>query len=239
MTTPHLQATPILDYRAAGIQQLIDQRGWRKLSRQEAVKAAYDFVRDDIMFGYNRDDAIPASETLADGYGQCNTKGSLLMALLRALGIPCRFHGFTIYNALQRGAIPNYLMPLAPKRILHSWVEIQLDGAWLNLEGFIIDQTYLSQVQRAFKGHKNFSGYGIAVPCLQKPNNEFTGSSTYIQADGIADDLGRFDTPDEFFAQHGSNLRGLKRLAYRYVFRHLMNQNIKRIRQQGLKPNAT
>lgn len=41
-------------------------------------------VRDDIVFGYNIDDEIPASKVLADGYGQCNTKGTLFMALLRA-----------------------------------------------------------------------------------------------------------------------------------------------------------
>mgnify|MGYP002241704325 CR=1 FL=1 len=44
----------------------------------------------------NVDDSIPASKVLKDGYGQCNTKGTLFMALLRACGVPCRIHGFTI-----------------------------------------------------------------------------------------------------------------------------------------------
>ncbi|MFT5529960.1 MAG: transglutaminase-like putative cysteine protease, partial [Alteromonadaceae bacterium] len=45
-------------------------------------------------------DDISASDVLADGYGQCNTKGNLLMALLRGLGIQCRFQGFTIDQQL-------------------------------------------------------------------------------------------------------------------------------------------
>ena len=76
------------------------------------------------MFGYNQSDDIAASDVLADGYGQCNTKGNLLMALLRALAIPCRFHGFTIDQQLQKGAIPTYVFWLAPKYIIHSWVEV-------------------------------------------------------------------------------------------------------------------
>lgn len=235
MKDRYTNETVLLDYNHASIQTLINENGWRGLPTQDAVKAIYYFLRDEIKFGYNRDDSLSASEVLAGGYGQCNTKSTLFMALLRALGIPCRFHGFTIYNALQSGAIPAYLMPMAPKRILHSWVEVLLAGEWINVEGYIIDRAFLAQVQSAFPNRTSFSGYGISVPCLQKPNNEFEGSDTYIQADGIADDFGRFDTPDEFYGKYGSNLRGLKKILYRYVIRHLMNHNVKRIRQSGLK----
>ena len=46
------------------------------------------------------------------------------MALLRSVGIPCRFHGFTIDKHLQKGAITGLPYLLAPKNIIHSWVEI-------------------------------------------------------------------------------------------------------------------
>lgn len=234
MTTDYLQTTPILDFSHPDIVALVNQRGWRELSAQQATSAIYDFVKDEIKFGYNADDAIPASTVLNDGYGQCNTKGSLLMALLRAVGIECRFHGFTIYNALQRGAIPNYIMPIAPKRILHSWVEVKLEGQWINLEGFIIDAAFLSQVQSVYINCKNFSGYGIAVKNLARPNNEFDGDSTYIQAEGIADDFGVFNSPDLFFAKHGSNLKGFKKFIYRHALRHLINRHVSNIRKVGI-----
>lgn len=56
-------------------------------------------MRDEIAFGYNESVDLPASRVLAAGFGQCNTKGTLLMALLRALDVPCRFHGFTLAKA--------------------------------------------------------------------------------------------------------------------------------------------
>lgn len=236
----YLRATPILDFDNAAIQQLIDANDWRRLSRYDAIGAVYDYVKDRVLFGYNSADDLAASQVLANGYGQCNTKASLLMALLRALGIPCRIHGFTIYNALQQGAIPNWLMWLAPDRIIHSWVEVEHEGTWLNLEGFIIDHDYLISIQTAFADDaEQFSGYGIATTCLSKPPVEWRGGNTYIQSEGIADDFGVFDCPDDFYRRIGSNLSGLKKLAFSIVIRHLMNRNVDRIRQKGLIRRGT
>ena len=229
----YLQATPMLDFQTESIRALVRGRGWEELNPYDKIGAAYDFVRNEINFGYNRSDDLKASEVLNDGYGQCNTKGTLLMALLRLLGIPCRFHGFTIDNQLQKGAIPAYLIPMAPKYIIHSWVEVYLDGKWINLEGFILDQNYLSSVQKKESNHTGpFQGYAIATTCLMKPEVQWKGESTYIQKEGIHDDFGVFDNPDEFYVKHGTNLSGVKRLLYRAFFRHLMNSYVNRIRER-------
>ncbi len=53
---------------------------------------------------------------------------------------------------------------------------------------------------------------------------------TFIQKEGIADDFGVFDSPDAFYARHGSNLSGLRRWLYERVIRHAMNRNVERIR---------
>ncbi len=188
-----------------------------------------------MAFGYNRDDNLSASQVLKDGYGQCNTKGTLLMALLRAMGVPARFHGFTIDNELQRGAIPNYLMPLAPKRIIHSWVEVYHQGEWLELEGYILDKTYLTRIQNKFADSDGkFCAYGIATNSLKNPQIAWKGGNTYIQKEGIADDFGLYKQPDDFYREKGSNLRGAKKYFYRYLVRHLMNRNVKRIRMKGV-----
>lgn len=237
MTTNYLAETKILNYQHSTIQALIEHKNWQEFSKKQALKAVYYFIRDEIKFGYNCDDTIAASEVLSNGYGQCNTKGSLFMAILRALNVPCRLHGFTIYNALQRGAIPNYLMKIAPKRILHSWVEVEIDGQWFNHEGFIIDELFLTKIQQSFANNGSFSGFGIDVQQLQNPPNEFNGGSTYIQSGGIADDYGVFNSPDDFYSAYGSNLYGFKKFIYRYGLRHLINHNVEKIRKNGVKLN--
>lgn len=232
-TKKYLGPTPLLDFDHPAIAALIASRGWPSLSEYDRIGAAYDFVRDEIVFGYNASDDLPASRVLADGYGQCNTKGVLLMALLRAIRVPCRFHGFTIDNTLQRGAIPASVFWLAPKYILHSWVEVLHEGRWIHLEGFILDARYLSSVQRRFSEVEGaFSGYGAATPCLSSPPVDWSGSHTYIQREGIHDDFGVFDDPDSFYARHGTNLSGIKRWLYARLIRHAINRNVGSIRRE-------
>ncbi len=222
--------TPLLDYAHPGLQALVAERGWAALPEHERIGAIYDFVRNEIIFGYNEDDTLPASRVLSDGMGQCNTKATLFMALLRATGIACRFHGFTINKALQKGAITGLAYLLAPRNIIHSWVEVHSAGRWVNLEGFILDAGYLAALQQRFAGATQFCGYGAATPNLQAPGVQWQGTDTYIQKDGINHDFGVFTQPDDFYARHGSNLSGAKRWLYRHVVRHAMNRNVARIR---------
>ena len=229
---PLLTATPLLDIQHPEIEGLVTSRGWRKLAPYDRNGAVYDFVRNEIAFGYNAGDDLPASRVLADGIGQCNTKSTLLMALLRAVGIPCRFHGFTIDKPLQKGAITGLAYWLAPQRIIHSWVEVSLGDRWIALEGFILDAPYLASLQSRFPDARRFCGYGAATPDLSEPRVEWRGQDTYIQKEGIADDFGTFDSPDAFYARHGSNLSGPKRWLFEHLVRHRMNDNVRRVREK-------
>tara|TARA_R110002126_G_scaffold71738_2_gene179630 strand:- start:205 stop:936 length:732 start_codon:yes stop_codon:yes gene_type:complete len=232
MTEKYLNNTNIVNFEHKDIQSLIDQRRWKNLDNFNKIGAAYQFVKDEIFFGYNESDDIAASDVLADGYGQCNTKGNLLMALLRGLGIQCRFHGFTIDQQLQKGAIPSYVFWLAPKYIIHSWVEVYFEGRWINLEGFILDEQYLSSLQQKFSEEKdNFCGYGVATKCFSTPDINWRGTDTYIQKEGIHDDFGLYDSPDKFYQEKGTNLSGVKRWMYQRVIRHLINFNVANIRK--------
>lgn len=229
----YLEETKLLDFSHPRIAKLVAEQGWAELSRYEAIGAAYDFVRNQIRFGYNASDELPASAVLADGYGQCNTKGTLLMALLRSLGIACRFHGFTIDKDLQRGAIPALTFRLAPRSIIHSWVEAFHEGRWIQLEGFILDAGYLDGVRCLFPEARGaFCGYAIGTTDIQNPSVEWTGADTYIQKTGINRDFGLFDSPDEFYSKHGANLSGFRRLLYRHFVRHWMNRRVERLRGQ-------
>ncbi|HCY14595.1 MAG: transglutaminase [Curvibacter sp. GWA2_64_110] len=229
-------STELLDYQHPSLQRLIAERGWNGLSEYERIGAIYDFVRNDIAFGYNVTDDLPASQVLADGLGQCNTKATLLMALLRATGISCRFHGFTINKRLQKGAITGLGYLLAPRSIIHSWVEVSYQGRWVNLEGFILDQDYLSALQQQFPGARPFCGYGVAVRNLAAPPVSWRGTDTYIQSEGINQDLGVYENPDDFYRVHGTNVSGWKKWFFINVIRHQMNRNVVRMRSKLKRP---
>lgn len=227
----YLKETGMLNFSHNSIQRLIKERQWAKDDEFQKIQKIYNFVRDEIAFGYNTDDTIPASEVLSDGYGQCNTKGTLFMALLRAVGIPCRIHGFTINKKLQKGAMTGLIYKLAPQSIIHSWVEIQYKEHWYNIEGFILDSEYLKKLQKKFSDcETNFCGYGAATDNFQNPQVDWNANDTYIQKEGINQDFGLFDSPDEFFKKHQQPLSPLKKWTYQNIGRKLMNRNVERIR---------
>ena len=76
--TNYLRETKILDYSSKQIQLLVEGRGWKNLPETERVKAIYNFVKDEILFGYNVDDGVKASRVQHQGdafYGSSSCLG--------------------------------------------------------------------------------------------------------------------------------------------------------------------
>ena len=231
MMEKYLKETKMLDYSSKNIQRLIQERDWNDIEVFERLKSIYNFVRDEILFGYNIDDNISASKVLADGYGQCNTKGTLFMALLRACNIPCRVHGFTIDKELQKGAMTGIVYKNAPQNVFHSWVEVYFEDKWYELEAFILDMEYLRKLQRKNSNCTGaFCGYGVAVKDFKNPIIDFDRNNTYIQSEGINQDFGVYDSPDDLLKEHHQEMSVIKAFLYRNLVRHLMNRNVNKIR---------
>lgn len=104
MKKEYLDETYMLNFHTPKITALICENKWNQLDDFNRVKSIYEYVQNDILFGYNSSDTLTAEQVLDDGIGQCNTKATLLMALLRAVNIPCRLHAFNVTKNFQRGA---------------------------------------------------------------------------------------------------------------------------------------
>lgn len=229
----YLKETKLLNYPSKTIKQLIINRNWNTLDDFNKIKEIYLFVRDEILFGYNISDDITAEKVLKDGYGQCNTKGILFMALLRAVNIPCRIHGFTIDKQVQKGAMTGLVYKNAPDNIFHSWIEVLYNSKWYELEAFILDKKYLSMLQEKFKDcDGTFCGYGVAVRDFKNPIIDWNENNTYIQIEGINQDFGIYDSPDELLKHHHQEMSAIKEILYRNIGRHLMNRNVRQIREK-------
>lgn len=227
----YLKETTMLDYSNENIHQLIQSRKWNQLDTFDCLREIYNYIRDEILFGYNVDDSIKASKVLSDGFGQCNTKGTLFMALLRACDIPCRVHGFTIDKELQKGAMTGFVYKNAPQNVFHSWVEVYFEDKWYELEAFILDKLYLEKLQKINSNCTGaFCGYGVAVKDFRNPVIDFNRNNTYIQSEGINQDFGVYDCPDDLLKEHHQEMSPVKAFAYRNLGRHLMNHNVNRIR---------
>lgn len=234
-----LDKTELLNYDDEIIRKLITDRGWESLDTFHKIEAIYTFVQNEILFGYNETDMMQASRILADGFGQCNTKSILLMALLRAVDIPCRLHGFTIDKKLQQGIMPPMVYKNAPDSIVHSWVEVEYEEKWIALEGVILDLRYLKNLQKKNSQIQGlFCGWGVADLNFQNPQVTWKGTHTYIQKEGINHDYGVFKSPDAFFKKHPQQMSGIQRMVFQKIGRQMMNQNVKKIRDLKYTDNS-
>jgi len=189
------------------------------------------FVRDEIKFGYNESDDIPASQVARDGYGQCNTKTTLFMALTRVVGVPSRVHFFKINKKVQKGIFPFHIYNRHLKEeLIHSWPEVYLEDKWMVFEGIILDKYYLQQIKNRFKTEKQFEGYGVSVKDLSNSSTDWTGEDTYIQKESIIKDEGLYASPDEYYEKYGANVSGLEKVFFKYVISHLINRKVINIR---------
>ena len=101
------------------------------------------------------------------------------------------------------------------------------------LEGFILDKTYLKMLQNQFLDCKGvFCGYGVAVKDFENPTIDFDRNSTYIQSEGITQDFGIYDSPDDLLKEHHQQMSKIKIFAYRHIGRHLMNHNVRKVRKK-------
>ena len=234
MKHKYLKETQMLNYNSDSIQNLVEARGWKKLDEFERIGAVYDYVRNEILFGYNRSDLLTAEEVLKDGYGQCNTKGTLLMALFRAVGIPCRLHGTKVSKYFQEGATSGLISKLAPERVVHTWVEVFYQDKWIGLEGVITDEAYVQGVKKKYPDHSGaFKGYAISVPNLNNLDLNWKGEDLFVQNTSVVEDFGVFDGPDVFFKEHKQTWNTVKDFAYVHYGRKVMNRNVSKIRQSA------
>jgi transglutaminase-like putative cysteine protease len=235
----YMSPTPILDYESPSIQEVLSELKAAGDSREQRI-AAYFFVRDRVLFGYNNDrDSIPASQVLQDGIGHCNTKSTLLGALLRGLGVPCRFHFFWIDKKVQQGIFPKHIYEHHIKDgVLHAWVEAFTGERWATLEGVILDQNYLDSARKLFRETKKFEGWGISCPDLSTVSTDWDGEGdTFIQKDSIVKDYGIFSSPDDYYDKHSdnlSNMNPIKRLIYRYLISKILTRRAEKFRQKRM-----
>jgi len=100
--------------------------------REKAIRLFYA-VRDDIkydLFGYEiNPQYMKASNILKKGSGYCVSKGLVLAAAVRAVGIPARMGFADVINHLNPGKIDELLQTNV--FAFHGFAELYLDGTWV------------------------------------------------------------------------------------------------------------
>ena len=90
-TDPYLRPTPLCDCHAPEVLALADDFRARTRGDWEYANAIFDFAKDQIDLCFDLPAARGVAGTLRRGFGTCQDKLHVLVALARAGGIPARY----------------------------------------------------------------------------------------------------------------------------------------------------
>jgi len=167
---------------------------------EEKLQKIFLYVRDDIKFGFpSSGDLTKASETIKLEIGQCNTKGTLFMALCRAIDIPARIHYSTVDKEIQHGIFPLWAYNKFPKNISHSWVEVKYKNKWIDVDAFINDNEFYDVGKCLLQQEDRKMGYSIACTSGESGIELDLEDAKFVQMDAVTEDVGVYEDPGEHF----------------------------------------
>ena len=122
---------------------------------QKAI-LVHDFVKA-LPFGCVAGfDHVPAVSVLKTGHGDCHTKGTLFVALLRCAGVPARLRFVTLTGAFLHGIID-----IGQTTITHAVGEVYLQERWVQTDTYVTDSILEAQAMSLLSQHNISVGYGI------------------------------------------------------------------------------
>ncbi len=206
-----LTETPLLNIHDASLFALNEKHRWDIEPPERRIRHIYEFVRDSIAYGFPKKCFFPASEILAGGAGISVSKSILLMALLRHVHIPCRFHGFLIQKEFLRGIPDDNTYKKIQPLLAHAWVEVLFEERWIILEGVTLPKSFIKkQLPKIPFRTGDFNGLGLGVHELDNTSVDWNGKHTYIQRNAILRDYSVFNAPDDFSRLFGKELKKIK-----------------------------
>ncbi|RNA20429.1 transglutaminase, partial [Brachionus plicatilis] len=110
-TKKYLKTTHYIDHESKSIKDKVNEIIKDCSSDKEKAILIHDFVRDSILFGFNRPFYdMTASQVLEAKVGFCNNKSTLFVAMLRAANIPSR----TVFVDISKEILNGIVDPPTP-----------------------------------------------------------------------------------------------------------------------------
>jgi len=196
------------------------------------IAALFYYVRDDIKFQFpDEGDFVPASQTIKYGYGQCNNKTILYLALCRAIGIEARIHFSLIDKKIQQGLIKGLFYWMIPSKLSHAWLEVKIDNKWFPIDSYINDAEYYNAAKKKLRERGWHTGYSIACSKSKSSIELNFENEQFVQMDAVSDDHGAYDDPLEYYRspQYKNRPNALTLFIYK-VFISGVNNRVKKMR---------
>ncbi len=131
------------------------------------------------------------------GQGDCHTKGTLFVAMLRLVGIPSRLRFVSLSSEFMNGIIS-----LPGVAITHAITEIFLAEKWHQVDTYVTDEAFEARALKLLKKNGETLGFGIHARAqrIWSGNGSAYGQYTPTDTASLPDqDLGTAHDPEYFY----------------------------------------
>ena len=151
-----LHSTPLLDYSDPKLR--LKARSLTQLARTDRLKALaiYAFVKRLPYAKRIKLEYPTARDVLDQRTGDGDDKATLLVALLRAAGIPARIRYMEMKGIMLRGLVPSANPPDAARPLAEIWLD-----RWVRTDTYIFDASYIAAALRNLRERGWTCGWGL------------------------------------------------------------------------------
>jgi hypothetical protein len=153
-----LHSTPLLDFSDPKLR--LKARSLTQLARTDRQKALaiYAFVKRLPYAKRIKLEYPTARDVLDQRTGDGDDKATLLIAMLRAAGIPARIRYMEMKGTMLRGLVPSAHPPDAARPVAEIWLD-----RWVRTDTYIFDASYISAALRQLRARGWTCGWGLHV----------------------------------------------------------------------------
>lgn len=225
-------STPLMDLEEPTLRLRVQSLTQLRGTPREKALAVYAYVKRMPLGRTLRRRQRTASEVLRAGTGDAPEKATLLVAMLRVLGIPARIRVVALHSPMVRGLGMSILRPARP--IVEAWLE----GRWVGTDTYIFDANYVAAARQRLRDEGAEVGYGIHVHGAMLWDGHhgcYLGGHPPDEDPAVAQDMGCFSDPAEFLASRargGTQLWRARLLQWK-LFAPWLQRTIRAIRRKG------
>ncbi|HET6828372.1 MAG TPA: transglutaminase-like domain-containing protein [Ramlibacter sp.] len=204
-------------------------------SEREKALAIYGFVKRLPLRKAIKLRQHSPREVLEAGEGDADDKATLLIALLRAAGIPARLRYVELHRGMLRGLVSG--MTGAARPLAEVWL-----GRWMRTDTYIFDAGYMAAARQRLKDKGWSRGYGIHVggdTLWAGVADSYLGGEAPETDPMVLRELGTVNDPQEALRLRRGQLGPLMRALHWSMVAPGMGRAIRELREQSSQAPAT
>ncbi len=190
--------TPLLNTEHPKIRLLAIKLTQLRPGRREKALACFEFIRH-LPFGcVGNGTGVSSLVVLKRGQGDCHTKSTLFIALLRSLNIPARLRFVTLKPDFLHG-----ILELGNQPVEHCCAEVWLDNRWLAVDSHVVDLPLARAATEHLSEENRALGYGIHALGQTDWDGHTASFGQFSEQDPSSfpiKDWGPYDDPHHFYS---------------------------------------